>query len=432
MAGSYAPSDYNVIHRLADGGSIVANTFAQTVTRLDARETGALEGDLDALRPDELADLLAAGIVTHAEKGCEALALRRAYALSRKDASHATITVLTTLECQFGCPYCFQERRDCRMGPDVQRLVVELVASTAARMRRPPDAREGGRPALALCFTGGEPLLDLEAVLAVAAGARAACERFDVELQTTMISNGYLLTPPIAARLVEISPSWQVQVTIDGGRETHDARRCLRDGGPTFDVILGNLMRLDPAAFDVRLRVNVDKTNVGTAREALEIVSGRPNVAAYVAPVTTEETQDACTRCSCYAPAEYGAMFKEMAHEGLVPDDVAWLLERGTICSASHPLSCSVDPEGYLYRCFDHAGTPERAYGRLGHPEFLNPRNARAFLERDPFSEEECAACACLPQCLGSCSRSWVEKGTHYCKAARYLLDDALERLAVA
>ena len=432
MVSSYVPSGFNVIHRLADGGSVVANTFAQTVTQLDARETAALEDGLGTLGPDELAGLLEAGVVVDGERGCELAALRRAYELSKADASHATITVLTTLDCQFACPYCFQERRGCRMGADVQRLVIELVAATADKMRAAAGGDAERAPELSLCFTGGEPLLNIEAILAVTVGAREACEGRGVRLRTTMISNGYLLSPATAAQLAMVSRAWRVQVTVDGDRRTHDSRRHLRNGDPTYDVILDNLARLDPAVFEVSLRVNVDKTNVGSAAEAVASVRALPNVAAYVAPVTVEETQDACTRCSCYTPSEYEAMFKGMARAGLVSTDLERLLERGGVCSAAHPLSCTVDPEGYLYRCFDHAGSPERAYGRLGDPMFENVANERAFLERDPFAEKECADCACLPQCLGSCARSWLDKGTHYCKAVRYLLDDALERLAVA
>jgi len=92
---------------------------------------------------------------------------------------------------------------------------------------------------------------------------------------SSMTTNGYLLTPDVADRLL----SWNIrkfQITLDGAPEDHDRNRPARDGQGTFWTIFNNLRemskRTEPFAVDIR--VNFDRGNYPRLGGFLELVDG--------------------------------------------------------------------------------------------------------------------------------------------------------------
>lgn len=58
-----------------------------------------------------------------------------------------------------------------------------------------------------------------------------------------MVTNGYLLTDDKARMLRELGIR-HLQITLDGSKKTHDSRRFLLGGKPTYDTIINNLENL--------------------------------------------------------------------------------------------------------------------------------------------------------------------------------------------
>lgn len=428
MENDYRPSRFNVIHALPKGGAVVVNTFSRSVSELDERELRDLKDDrIEHFSDSGREELANAGLIVPRDVDEVAL-LQEGLERSKKDRTHATVTVLTTLGCNFECPYCFQNHTPDVMTPEVQDLVVEHIRKVASRLL-PTHIDGEEEPELALCITGGEPLLALSAIRRLVTHARETCSALGVRLVTSMITNGYLLDQETAEELGNLSSSWTVQITLDGARDTHDGRRRLRGGGRTYDRIVQNILSLDSDVFTVKLRINVDRDNLNEIDEVYNWAEGLPNVIPYVAPVTAEETQDERTRCACFLPSEYREFYSAVDSAGLISDSISSLLQRGTTCAAVHELSCCVDSNGYLYKCFDKCGQIEYAYAKLGNPEFSKPEREEMFLSRSVTAERECKDCKFLPQCLGGCPLAWLERGTHYCAPAKFLIGGAVERM---
>lgn len=430
MKNSYKPSEYNIVCK-AKGQAVVANTFSCSVSELTEQELGFLNGcykESDA--KVNLSDLANAGLMVPCSMENEKDLLYKGIELSKTDRTHATVTVLTTLDCNFACPYCFQKRNSSVMGENTQKLVIEHINSVVSQLE--PTLESGGTkapPELGLCFTGGEPLLVLSAIRRIVQEVSAECKAQCVTLNTTMITNGYLLSPKVANVLKELSPKWVVQITLDGPKEIHDTRRALRTGGGTYDRIVDNINQLDHSAFTVKLRINVDKTNRHSAKEVYDWACGLENVYPGVALVTAEETQSEQTKSTCFSRLDEQFIYEEMNREGIVDSSLDELLQRGTICTAQHQLSCCIDPNGYLYKCFDKCGQLKLAYKKLGDSSFSNPEAESVFLNRNAVGEEECSECKLLPQCLGGCSLMWIERKKHSCVTAKYLIENALSAL---
>lgn len=114
-----------------------------------------------------------------------------------------------TNQCMGGCLHCLNRSGVLPREELGDAEMLDVAAQIAAT-----------RP-LAICLCGGEPLLRLEAVDAVARLLSGA------GVSVSMVTNGFLATPEVAARLFDAGVR-MVQVSVDGGSaESHERLRRL-------------------------------------------------------------------------------------------------------------------------------------------------------------------------------------------------------------
>jgi uncharacterized protein len=137
-------------------------------------------------------------------------------------------------------------------------MTPEVVNGIKQLLRR----RATGLEELVLRFFGGEPLLELDLALDIAAHARRLSLSHGFELRGAVTTNGWLLTPRTAHRLCDVGVK-SYQVSLDGPPDVHDKSRVRIDGGGTFARIWGNLEALGATDldFEVALRCHVTSTN---------------------------------------------------------------------------------------------------------------------------------------------------------------------------
>ncbi len=167
------------------------------------------------------------------------------------------VTVLTTLQCNFACDYCFQgDHGDYNKHAD--RMSLDDSARLADWIEQRLDELKPKR--LTITFFGGEPLLNIPVVYDQAERAFAACQKRGVTLALGIITNGLLLTEELVDRLLPYGLGY-VKVTLDGDRDTHNRMRPLRGGQGTFDRIIENVRKV---AGKVRIAVggNFDADSV--------------------------------------------------------------------------------------------------------------------------------------------------------------------------
>jgi uncharacterized protein len=114
-------------------------------------------------------------------------ALDRYFSAVRNNDTELHITVLTTLQCNFACDYCFQgDHGDYNKFAD--KMSLETSARVAAWIERELDRVKPER--LVVMFFGGEPLLNLPVMYALAERAYHATEARGIELYINIITNG--------------------------------------------------------------------------------------------------------------------------------------------------------------------------------------------------------------------------------------------------
>jgi sulfatase maturation enzyme AslB (radical SAM superfamily)/CHAT domain-containing protein/tetratricopeptide (TPR) repeat protein len=171
------------------------------------------------------------------------------------------LVLLPTEACNFRCLYCYESFQAGRMEPWVVRGIKEFLT------RRVPTLRD-----LTISWFGGEPLVARDLIEDVMARVAAlAAEHPNLRVASDATTNGYLLTPGAADRLIGLGVT-DYQITFDPPRERHDRWRVLKTGRGTFARIFKNVLALRESErdFTVTIRIHVDRENVHAIPPFLE------------------------------------------------------------------------------------------------------------------------------------------------------------------
>jgi uncharacterized protein len=225
-----ASDDVFLMNTLTDAQLVVSSDVAALLDRIDGRESfESLAGE-----ERETADLLRDNGFLVPDRQSDQRALDRYFASITSDSSELHITVLTTLQCNFACDYCFQgDHGD--YNKFAEKMTLETAAKTAWWVEREMDRVSPEH--VTLMFFGGEPLLNLPVMYYLSERLHRSAAARGIDLGISIITNGLLLTADVVDRLVPFGLRG-VKITLDGDRDTHDRMRPLRGGQGTFDRIV--------------------------------------------------------------------------------------------------------------------------------------------------------------------------------------------------
>lgn len=258
---------------------------------------------------------------------------------------------------------------------------------------------------LDVTWYGGEPLLYPDIVQALATRIRQIADVSGCELTMYMVTNGYLFTPELVELIDQIGVV-KVQITLDGLKEHHDARRHLRNGNGTFDKIIENLRLFDEYSIRVDVRMNVDNENcgdyIGLQRELAEL--DNPNIILYPSPVE-DINPDTINEVSDFMSFDDFEKFAGgICKEGDATSAATKVLDdRYCYCQAETENSYVIDELGNCYKCWDQVGRIETCCFNILSQDDKNYPNITKFMSWDPFRDEKCGQCAFLPVCFGGC-----------------------------
>jgi pyruvate-formate lyase-activating enzyme len=257
------PSMFNLQVPVAERGEVfLMNTFSDAQLLVSPDVAGLLdrvshgETTFNADEREALGALIENGFVVESRER-ERASLQQYFAEMREDTEQLRVTVLTTLQCNFACDYCFQgDHGDYNKFAHKMSLeqAGEVVAWIAERL-------DTIRPEIfVLTLFGGEPLLNLPVAYYLAEQCYALCEARGVDQRISVITNGLLLTPEVVDRLNPYGLQG-VKITLDGDRDTHNRMRPLRGRQGTFDRIIENI-RLVAGRVPIVIGGNFDETSV--------------------------------------------------------------------------------------------------------------------------------------------------------------------------
>jgi uncharacterized protein len=434
----HKPSEFNILTQsLFPKWALAFNSLRGAFFPFEARETGTLVsilkevGKSGQLPAEEKAAAWARKLVGHGfivDAGLDERAVvRERYFEGRRQGHGLMLTIAPTINCNFGCSYCFQEHPARSMTPDD----IARIRGFASR-----ELKQG--TTLSVTWFGGEPLMGFRTILELASYLGDLAKQRRCRFSQAIITNGYLLNARRVDQLAALGRFSYVQVTLDGPPRLHDRRRGLRDGRPTFGRILDNIAGA-AAKLPVVVRVNVDRSNADGLEELVDLLAeaglvGRIGVyLGHTLPYT-----DVCADVEerAFSRTEFAAL--EVRFKFL-------LLQRGwrrhfRLPTPGHGASCTADsPGGYVlapgdlvFQCWNEvAMSSDRASGHLDEEQVTAAMRQRhdGWKGFDPFTHEPCRTCRVQPLCRGGCAwearkNDATEPG--HCTTLRFNIEDTL------
>lgn len=403
----WVPSRFNVSVDFTAGRKAVYNTFSSALTVVPTKlwerflaPGSKLSRAVDAIA-QPLNDLYDRGFLV--SEGTDEIDLLRLHFQGDRHqrARKVTVNILPTLGCNLQCPYCFEgalqvEKHTRAMSAETEDAVVAYLK----------QAVEGGK-GLTVSWFGGEPLIGMGTIERMSPRLVALCEEANLAYGSVLTTNGVLLTGNVVERLAKASVS-TLQVTVDVPTETKRDKK----GRDTQDIVLDNLVAAS-GELDVHLRINLTRDDQGEWDRLYEGLVSR----------NLDKTLKTVNIANVYQPepehARSGEVRSNVAHEAYVDVvrrqrrsareqglpmhmSLSWRVPGG--CAATSEAAFTIDPDGFVYKCPEDAGWPERAYGSVFVDGALNQQNSLSWLAYDWFQYEECRDCAALPKCAGGCA----------------------------
>ena len=313
-----------------------------------------------------------------------------------------SVTLLTNLQrCPLACGYCYQQGTH-----DGERLEGDLSDECLAFIKGQCEKVEAER--LFISYYGSELLSNLKAIVSTARELKPFCEEKEIRFRFGMVTSGVLLTRKVIETLRPLGFS-QVQITIDGNQQTHDASRPFQSGKGTYTTIMKNL-----AEYAGLIRTDVlcvlDESRVNAAYELIDTLAdsgyAERRVRVTFSPVMETNDNETIAASQLYADedqklqagreilVEIAKLSIYAAERGLLED----LLPRQTWCAMQRHdgRNFTLEPSGKLYTCTTFIGqdaTYEAGHistGFGGIDNILKERYQRS---------EKCLSCRYLPIC---------------------------------
>ena len=436
------PSRYNfVVPFLED--TIVFNAFSGALVVLrgaDGRKVGAaLVGEgkfsIGDLSPKLARLFFASGFVTLDDKA-QFEEIRARFAHARRS-TPMVLTITTTLDCNLGCYYCYQDRSPKQLGYlDVK----EIVRETKAKLI------ESGRKRLHVDWYGGEPLSNPVFIEECSLALQRVCRALRVHYQASIISNGTLWPDDVGAFIQRHAIS-QVQISFDGMRSRHDKVRRFRHQAErqakrsSFNLA-ANLVDHLADFTRVDARFNLDRGNVvdllDFVREAKRRNWFDKPFPVVIQPARVGDYSERSgflkshklsldqfdkIRADLRLESKAGKAFS--IEESEVPDGFPY--PRTSVCAALVDDSAVFGADGRIYRCGLQVSEPHRAVGTFRPDLLVNSINAKRVIpissqvdgmetvqkrwwqSFDPCQQPTCSACSFLPICLGGCPKRHLD-----------------------
>jgi len=386
-----------------DGSHYVFNGVSGALLRVSRAERDALvESPEDerfaACSPALLKDM-ALGRMLIPDDADELEMLEKRYEASRFDSAQFALTIVTSLGCNFDCPYCFEAKHPSILGPGVESAVLGVLDDQLPRIK-----------SFHVSWFGGEPLVGKQPLLALSDAFIDRCDRNGVGYSAMITTNGYLLDERTCAELRDRRVSW-AQVCLDGPPEIHDKMRPLAGGKSSFWGIVNNLRHaLD--YFGISVRVNVDAENIKHAEQLMQILAQQGlagKLSLYPGQIVGVDDGSGSPSSSygvqCLTNPDFARAERDFLRLAAGYGFSGATLPRptGAPCTAVRANELVVGSEGELYKCWDSVGANLEVIGHIR--DYKNPNGRmQKWLKYDPFADPECRQCIALPVCMGGCA----------------------------
>ena len=322
------------------------------------------------------------------------------YLRTKLDSCKLSLVILTTLDCNCRCKYCYESRKKGKLSAQNQNLILDFI-----KEHKPSTG-------LKITWFGGEPLLDKATIYNLSSRLVKFCAENGIEYKSSMITNLTLFDESDIEKFKQYNIS-QVQVTLDGPEKIHNLRRPELNCKNSYSKIIRNINLLLSNGIEVDIRINIDRENEGYIDDLLDELEAKlPKtklLCIYPAPVcsSTEACKDvesSCIRDEDWSNFE-SLFYKKAIQKNLSINVKKYVLPyvRAVSCGAEINNYFVIDPQGNMYKCLMYVGDENRRFGTLDSNLNSISKHNLPWLIQSPFESSKCRNCKILPLCFGGC-----------------------------
>ena len=336
--------------------------------------------------------------------------LERRYRAGTGDRTSFALTIVTSLGCNFDCPYCYQVKLLSDVLDDEVRtqLLVDVLDEQAGHDR--PSSPSRGSAA--------SPLLATEQHRRPRPGSSSSAVTRRASPTPRTASPTATCSRATSRSACATLRGAGAQVTLDGPAETHspDAPSPATAGGPSI-VILDNVEAPVPISSRSRSGVNLDgrerRTSTSgswTSWSSAVSPGGSPCTPASSLPTTRGSVRPASTyRPQCLTLPEFAARRARVQCSSI--GSAVWR-RRASHNPCTSPCTAvqgqrrprSSAPTASATSAGTPWATTEEVVGHLRSREGPERPGPQEWLRYDPFTDEGCRSCIALPTCMGGCA----------------------------
>ena len=339
--------------------------------------------------------------------------------------SSLALTIAPTLDCNFRCPYCYEEHKNGIMTMQTQDALLSFIGRRISSIKK-----------LDIAWYGGEPLLAKNVIYRLSENMIKVCKKTGVRFDAFIITNGSLLTDEDISDFLKYYIKG-AQITIDGPKEIHDKRRISCNYQSTYEVIVANINKLLENNINVIVRINIDKLNINMVGELLNELKRK--ITKYnkikIDFGKVSVFTDICKSVEnhCFDNEQYAnvmlPLYEEAWKRGFSMNQmIIYPRLRFNYCCFDYVNSYVVDVEGNLYKCWNHVGNLNMRCGNVRDKENIISGQYLRCVQWNPLTFDRCRSCNVLPICMGGCPDSAMKnRNTPVCDTIRYNLDKIIE-----
>lgn len=423
-------SKYNFLKKYNDGSVIFFNAMTCALAIVDDDFLRAYEEvekgifDKRSISGKLFSDMCTSGAILNDD--VDEMELIRYYRnLGKYNRNTLSLTIAPTLDCNFRCPYCFENHNHGIMSDEVQDALISFILK-----------RITGLHNLQITWYGGEPLIAKRTIYALSEKIINICVENNVEYSAFIITNSSFMKPEDIDKFKAYNIKG-AQITIDGPKEVHDSRRVNVTGESTFDLMINNVNMLLNNDLDVIVRINIDRDNIETVEELLNILKSKvlryDRMKLDFGKVSQFTEICKSVESSCFDNEQYAELLLPLYAKAF---ELGFTINRMNVYPSLHfNFCCSdyvnafvIDVDGYMYKCWNHVGCKESSVSSLLDDTDIVTSNLLKWINWNPIDWEKCSKCNILPICMGGCPDEAMNRNNGpVCDAIKYNLDKVLD-----
>lgn len=325
--------------------------------------------------------------------------------LGMKDKNRLDLIIMPTLDCNFSCIYCYEDKKPGKMSNESMDAIKKWMSNEIPKFKL-----------VLLSWFGGEPLLGMKTVEEITNHANEISSNNSVEIITHITTNGYSISKDIVDKLIRLK-IYNYQITVDGIAETHDKLRPLRSGKGTFDKVFKNIILLvsENPLVKVTLRVNFNHTNLHTVPKLLEMFPEqyRRQLRLSLEPIFGSCEYNATDNIETDKISKTLSLYLKLASDMGYDTAVAKsLVETGKLvyCYAERENQLIINFNTDVFKCSVYDFDSSNRVGYISNEGVLikNQSSWDNWMNM-PLFDSTCTACKFLPLCMGGCRKTRIQ-----------------------